>query len=168
MKRTHIFDSGVLFGAMAMLLTSAVAVQAASPSTTPSSNDSQKAARLLREIKADDTAVRAGAARLDALAENSNSQWSDYDHEWNVIAPAVEDMQMKLGRLESMQSALTQAQRSELDQSKPLIAEIQSRTNAFNTLMNKPGVPTTDAKFRNDAKSIKTDADKLQKVTSAA
>lgn len=65
--------------------------------------------------------VRSAAARLDSLAESSGAKWLDYDRQWNEIMPSAEDMQINLARLETMQSALSPAQRAELDRSKPLI-----------------------------------------------
>jgi hypothetical protein len=161
-------------GAMTMLLGSAIAIQAASPSTTSSSvnapanvDQSKRAARLLRDISADGMAITSVAARMDSLAQNGNAKWTDYDRHWNEIAPSVEDMRMKLGRLEAMESSLSPAERMELDQCKPLIGEIQSRTRQFNTLLNTPGVQTSDTRFKTYSRSLRNEAGKLEKLTPA-
>jgi hypothetical protein len=148
-------------GIGAMLLGSVVAIQAASTSTT------QKAETLLREINTDSMAVRSVAAGLDRLAENGGAKWIDYDRQWNEIAPSVEDMQMKLARLEAMQSSLTPAERTELDQRRPLIGEIRSMMQQFVTLLNMPGVQTSDARFKTYARSLRNDADKLRTIAPA-
>ncbi len=167
--KTHIGNCGLWLGAMTMLLGSVVSIQAAS--TASSSNNgadsSKRATRLLRQIKADALAVRSAAAQLDSLTEGSSARWLDYDRQWNEIKPSVEDMQMKLARLETMQSALSPAERTDLNQIKPLIGEIQSRTHQFITLLDIPGVQTGDAKFKTYARSLRSEADKLEKLTPA-
>jgi hypothetical protein len=168
----HSRNACVWLGAMTMLLGSAILVQAASSSTPSSSvsgvGQSQKAARLVRDIKADAVKARVAAARLDTLAESANAKWLDYDRQWNEIKPLVEDMQMKLARLERMQSTLSPAERTELDQVKPLVGAIQSRTHQFLTLLDTPGVQTNDPKFKAYAKGLRSEADKLEKLAPAA
>lgn len=152
---------------MAMLLGSAFALEAASTSTNVG-DQSKEAARLLRDIKADAVQVRSAAAHWDSLAASSGAKWIDYDRQWNEIKPSVEDMQMKLARLERIQSALSPAERTELDQSKPAVAEIQSRTHQLLTLLDKPGVQTTNAKFKTYARSLRNEAGKIEKLTPAS
>ncbi len=152
---------------MAILAGSALALEAASTSTNIG-DQSKQAARLLRDIKTDAAQVRSAAARWDSLAESSGAKWMDYDRQWNEIKPSVENMQTKLARLETMQSALSPAERTELDQTKPLIAEVQSRTHQLLTLLDKPGVQTTDAKFKTYARSLRSEAGKLEKLAPAS
>jgi hypothetical protein len=158
MNRTYI---------MLTLLGSALALQAASTSTN-AGDQSKQAARLLREIKTDATQIQSSAARLDNLAASSSPKWLDYDREWNEIKPSVEDMRIKLARLEIRQSALSPAERTELDQIKPLVVEIRSRTHQLLTLLDKPGVQTSDAKFKTCARSLRNEADKLEKLVPAS
>jgi hypothetical protein len=66
-------------------------------------DESQKAVRLLQGIRADAIQVRSAALRLDSLTKTTDAKWLDYDRQWNEIKPAVEDMQIKLARLETMQ-----------------------------------------------------------------
>jgi len=139
-------------------------------STAPSSANAttQKPVQLLRQIKTDAMQVRSAAARLDYLAEGSNATWIAYDQQWNEIKPPVEDIQMKLARLEGMQASLTDAQRAELNQIKPLIGEINSRSEKFLTLLDTPGVQTSDAKFKTYTRSLKDAANKLEKTAAAS
>jgi hypothetical protein len=127
-----------------------------------------KPAQLWRQIKTDAVQVRSAAARLDQLAESSGATWIAYDRQWNEIKPPVEDIQMKLARLEAMQTSLTDAQRAELNQIKPLVGEIQSRTEQFLTLLDTPGVQIPDAKFKTCARGIRSEADKLEKTAPAS
>jgi hypothetical protein len=158
MKRTYI---------MMALLGSALALQAASTSTN-TVDQSKQASRLLREIRADAIQIKSDAARLNTMAANSNTTWMDYDHQWNVMKPRVEDMQMKVARLERIQSSLSAAGRTDLEQMKPLIGEIQSGTHQFLTLLDKPGVQTTDARFKTYASSLRNEAGKLQTTVPAS
>jgi hypothetical protein len=158
MKRTYI---------MMALLGSALVLQAASTSTAVV-DQSKRASRLLRDIKADAVQIRSDAARLNTMAANSNTTWMDYDHQWNVIKPCVEDMRMKLARLEMIQSSLSAAERTDLDQMKPLVSQIQSRTHEFLTLLDKPGIQASDARFKMYASSLRNEAGKLETIVPAS
>jgi hypothetical protein len=159
-------------GAMTMLLGSVVAIQAASSSASSSPvnsvDRSKQAVRLFRDLKVDAVTVRSAAARLDGLTQSAGANWLDYDRQWNEIKPSVEDMQIKLARLETMQAALSSNELTELNQTKPVIAEIQSRTRQFLTLLNTPGVQVSDAKFRACARSLRNEADKIEKLVPVA
>jgi hypothetical protein len=149
------------FGIMAMWLGSAVWSSAAATSGKVT-DESQKAARLLRDIQADSVQVRAAAARLYHMTASSNAAWIDYDRQWNEIKPFVEDMQIKLDRLENMQATISPAERKAVDQSKLLVQEIRSRTRGLRTLLDKPGVQPTDARFKAYARSLRNEAVKLE------
>jgi hypothetical protein len=154
-----------------MLLGSAFLAYAASPATTAAAAkeaDQPKAVRYLRDIRADAAQIRSVAARLDELAAGTGAAWIEYDRQWNLIDPSVEDMRIKLARLETMRSALSPAERAELDRSKPLVGEIQGSTLQFLTLLDTPGVQTSDAKFKAYASSIENDAGKLEKLVPAS
>jgi len=167
MMSKQIGNVGLWLGTMTMLLGSRAVVQAAS-SSTKVGDESKKAARLFRDIRADAVKVRSAAARLDTLSANPASKWLDYDRQWNEIKPSAEDMQMKLARLEKMQAAISPAEQAELDQSKSLIVEIQSRTHQLRMLLDKPGVQTSDPRFKTYSRSLKNEAQKLEKTDSAS
>jgi hypothetical protein len=156
---------------VAMLLGLGFLACAASPATTAAAAkeaDQPKAVRYLRDIRADAAQIQSSAAHLNELAASSGATWIEYDRQWNLIDPVVEDMKIKLARLETMQSALSPAERTEVDQSKPLVGEIQSRTRQFLTLLDTPGVQTSDGKFKACASSLKNDAGKLEKLVPAS
>jgi hypothetical protein len=167
MKWKYISNVGLWVGTMTMLLGSAVLAQAAPPSAK-AGDEPQKAARLLRDIKADAMQVRSAATRLESLTKSSSAKWLDYDRQWNEIKPPVEDMQIKLARLETMQAAISPAERAKLDQSKLLVPEIQTRTRELRTLLDKSGVQTNDAKFKAYARSLRTEAGKLENTAPAS
>jgi hypothetical protein len=160
-------NAGLWFGTMTMLLGSMAVVQAAS-SSAKAGDESKKTAQLFRDIRADAVKVQTAAARLDTLSASPASKWLDYDRQWNEIMPSVEDMQMKLARLEKMQAAISPAEQAELDQSKSLIVEIQSRTHQLRMLLDKPGVQTSDPRFKTYSRSLKNEAQKLEKTDSAS
>ena len=154
---------GLCFGTVALVIGSTVLAQAAS-APGMEKGDSHTAARLLREIRADAVQVHQSAVHLDKLTQSPAAKWTDYDRQWNEIKPSVEDMQLKLGRLEAMQTAISPGERKEVDQSKILIQEIQARTHELRNLLDKPGVQTNDAKFKTFAKSLRNEAVRLEKT----
>jgi hypothetical protein len=160
-------NAGLWLCTTTMLLGSMAVVQAAS-SPAKVGDESNKAARLFRDIRADAVKVRSAAARLDTLSANPASKWLDYDRQWNEIMPSVEDMQMKLVRLETLQAAISTAERAELDQSKSLIVEIQNRTQQLRVLLDKPGVQTSDPRFKTYSRSLRNEAQTLEKTDSAS
>lgn len=150
-----------------VLLGSAVLTQAAPP-TAKVQDQSTKVARLFRDIREDAVQVHSAAARLDASTKSPNATWLDYDRQWNEIKPSVEDMQMKLARLETMQAAISPAERKELDQSKLMIEEIQGRTHQLRVLLDKPGVQTNDAEFKTYARGLRNEAGQLERTAAAS
>lgn len=166
MRWKYLVSVSLWFGTLAMLLAQAPLAQAASTSVKPSI-DARMAARLLREIRVDAEQVRSAAARLDGLTKSSSVSWIDYDRQWNEIKPAQEDMEIKLGRLERIQAALSPEERKQLDQSKPMIGQIQLRTHELRVLLDKPGVQTGDSEFKTYAISLRRAASQLGRTTSA-
>lgn len=167
MMSKRIGNVGLWLGTMTMLLVSMVVVQAAS-SSAKAGDESKKAAQLFRDIRADAVKVRTAAARLDTLSASPASKWLDYDRQWNEIMPSVEDMQMKLARLETLLAAISPAEHAALDQSKSLIVEIQSRTHQLRLLLDRPGVQTSDPRFKTYSRSLRNEAQKLEKADSAS
>ena len=167
MKSNYLGKIGLWLGMVTMLFGSAVLVQAANTSRS-GVNEAHVAARLIRDLKADAIQVRSAAMLLDTLTKNPSATWLDYDRQWNEIKPSVEDMQMKLVRLEGMQSAISAAERQEIDQSKVLIEEIQGRTHQLRTLLDEPGVRTTDPKFKAYARSLSREASQLERTTAVS
>jgi len=167
MTSKQIGNVGLWLGTITMLLGSMAVVQGAS-SSGKVGDESKKATQLFRDIRVDAVKVRSAAARLDTLTVNPGSKWLDYDRQWNEIMPSVEDMQMKLAHLERMQAAISPAEHAELDQSKRLIEEIQSRTHQLRVLLDKPGVQTSDPRFKTYSRSLRNEAQKLEKTDSAS
>lgn len=163
MKSRFIGNLSVWVGVVSMALGTAVMAQAAT-SSGQGAHDSHLAARLLREIKADGLHVESAAAELDKLTRSSSATWLDYDRQWNEIDPSVEDMELKLARLEAIESSATPDQRSQIDQSKRYVLDIQTRTSQLRALLDSPGVQTSDAKFKTYARSLMGEAGKLDKM----
>jgi hypothetical protein len=150
-----------------LLFGSAVLTQAAPP-TAKVADQSKRVERLFRDIRDDAVQVRSAATRLDALTKSSNATWLDYDRQWNEIKPSVEDMQMKWAQLETMQAAISPAERNELEQSKLMIEQIQGRTHQLRILLDEPGVQTNDAKFQVYARGLRNEAGQLQRTAAAS
>jgi hypothetical protein len=144
------------------------AISSPAATTGKADDQSRSAARLLRDIRADSVHIRAAAARLYTLTESSSSKWLDYDRQWNAIKPSVEDMQMKLARLETMQASISPALSKDLDQSKMLIQEIQSRTRQLRALLDTPGVQPNDVKFKVYSRGLRSEAARLITTVTAS
>lgn len=162
MKSKHI-GNRLWLGAMAVLLGSAGLVHGAALSTT-NGQESHDAAWLYGGIKADAMQVRSAAFRLESLTTTSGATWMDYDREWNAIKPSVEDMQMKLARLETLQASSPAAQRKELDQSRQLIQEIQSRTHGLRVLLDRVDFHKNDPRFGAYARGLTSEAGRLERT----
>lgn len=167
MSWKYVGHAGMCVGTMTVLLSLPVLAQTAA-SSSPTKNESQETARLLRDVRADAMQVRSAAAQLDQLTRSAGAQWVEYDRQWNIIKPPVEDMQMKIARLETMHATISPAERQELDQSKQLIQEIQSRTHELRALLDKPGVQTNDTHFDQYARYLRSEAAKLEKITAVS
>ena len=153
--------NGALYGAMTILLGMAGVARGASTSIK-TDVESRRAARLLRHIRADAMKVRSAASELELLTKNSSATWLEYDRQWNEIKPAQEDMEVKLWRLESIQAKLSPADAKELEQSKPMIQQIQRRTHELRALLDEPDIQTTNVKFKAYASILRSEAGKLE------
>lgn len=163
-RRNFVANSGWI-GTVTLALGMAAVVQAATiakPTDQPS-----RATRLLREIKVDATQVQSAAEHLEGLTRSGGATWIECDRQWNVMKPHQEDMQMKLWRLESMKG-LSPAEQKELDQSKPIIAQIQARMHELRVLLDKPGVQTGNRMFKTYATSLRSEGGKLEHAVSAS
>jgi hypothetical protein len=159
--------NGALCGSMTILLGMAGVARAASTSTK-TDIESRGAARLLQDIRADAMKVRSAASELEHLTKDSSATWLEYDRQWNEIKPAQEDMEIKLWRLESMQAKLSPIDAKELEQSKPMIEQIQHRTRELRALLDEPGIQTTNVQFKAFASSLTSEAGKLEHAASAS
>ncbi len=148
--------------AITLLASTAGFVRAAD---NPAKNtDTQKAARLFRDIQTDAAQVRSASMHLASIVGTSGATWLEYDRQWNEIKPSVERMQINLARLDAMQGSLTQTEKTDLDQSKALIEQIQGRTHQLRVLLDKPGVQTTDKEFKVFARGLENESTKLEKA----
>ena len=166
MKWTNIGNPGLCLG-VALITVGAAAAQAATPAAK-AADESQTAARLLSGIRADAAQVQSAAEKWENLTKSSTANWKDYDLQWNEIAPPVEDMQIKLDRLESMSGSLSEVQRGEVDQAKQTVQEIRSRTDQLISLLDAPGFKTGDMRFRSDTRNLSSDAGKVEKTIAAS
>src|SRR5579862_5906767 len=147
--------------ATVLLFSGAVVTRAASLKTD---DQHREAVKALRDIKADAGQVRLAAMSLNALTKESHVRWLDYDKQWNEIKPAVEDMDIKLSRLERMQATLSPAEREDLEKCRPLIQEIRRGTHDLRALLDQSGVNLGDKKFSAEARGLLREADNLQQT----
>jgi hypothetical protein len=91
--------------------------------------ESHEAANLLRDIRMDARQVRAHAWQWTMLRKRQTGAWYNFDRQWNEIKPPVEDMSMKLVRLEDMKAKLPAWEQQAMDGSKRLMAQITAETH---------------------------------------
>ncbi len=137
----------------------AVPLLAAAPQSQTSAAD-----KLLLQMKADAQTIETHATQLEKLAKDPNAQWAQFDQQWNEIKPAQEALQMKIKRLESMRSSLSDQQRKALDESKQAAEMVSARTRELYRMIEQPGNDLTSARFRVDAQSLLKNADTLART----
>jgi len=118
----------------------------------------KRADRLLREMKAEAQTINSHAAELEKLAKDPNTQWAQFDQEWNEIKPAQEMLESHMWALDSMRASLTDAQRTALDQTKQAAPMIAARTRELIRLIDKPGANLRSPQFRSYAQSLAQNA----------
>lgn len=163
MSWKYMTNIGIWFAALTLL--SPVVLAASLPGKT--GDTSPNTARLFRDINADATQIESGAMRLDELTKTSGATWLDYDRQWNLIKPSQEDMQIKLGRLEGMHASMSPSELKQFDQIKPMVESVRRVTRDLRTTLDKPGISTTDARFKTFATTLKNDASKLDRASAS-
>lgn len=149
----------------AVLVFASSALLLAAPVTAKTANQSQEGLRLLHDIHVDAMQIQTAARHLESLTSTPSPKWLQFDEQWNEIKPPVEDMDIRIARLEKIQSSLSPAQRADLDQSKMLANQIRTRTRELRNLLDKPGVSTSDKMFRTYARDLTSESNKLAKTS---
>lgn len=92
------------------MFSGALAAQTGStlPKTGSEAND---AARLLKAIRADAEQIQSLADNFERLTKIRDTNWQNYDQQWNAIKPAQERIDLAMQRLERMQASLPPAER---------------------------------------------------------
>jgi hypothetical protein len=154
---------GNILAALVVLAGTAVAAPAACQPASPA-QEARTSAGLLRDIRMDARQVRAHAWQWAMLTKNQSAFWSNFDRQWNEIKPPVEDMSMKLVRLENMRASLPASDQKAIDASKPLIADIARETHGLRMELdryyNDLSIPLTPASV-SDARVLAQDAGRL-------
>lgn len=134
---------------VAVLLALPMLSLAAAPAetTTATGNSVREATKLLHGIAADARMVRMHARKAERLSKEASPTWSAYDHQWNAMAPNIEDMSMKLGRLQGMRASLPDWQQQAIDHTAPLIREVAGNSKEFRTFLNEHGSDLTNPMF---------------------
>lgn len=149
----------------ALAMFTGVAMAAPAPVQSPMSTvESREGAKLLRDIRMDARQVRTHAWRSDMLAKRQTAMWYKFDRQWNEIKPPVEDMSIKLVRLQEMSANLPAWEQKAIADSQPLIARIASETHDYRTELNeRPADLTHPPKpaLAGDARILARDAGRL-------
>jgi len=144
----------------------ALIAQTASPRPGAGS-EANEAARLLKAIRADVEQIQSSADKLKRLAQVRDTNWQNYDQQWNAIKPAQERIDLATQRLERMQASLTPAERQALDQSKRDVEAIAGATHDLWIRLGQSKIDLKAPAFNADARSLGKTARDLIKTTSA-
>lgn len=153
----RIAKTGLAFAASAVFAAAATAPAQAS-------GGAAKAERDFKAIQADAVHVRTAALGLEKVVKQAGVKWVDCDAQWNMLKPPVEDMDIRLARLNTVKSSLTPAQQAEVDQAAKLVQSIRSRTHELRALLDKSGVKPTDPMFTTYGRDLATEARQLERV----
>jgi DNA repair exonuclease SbcCD ATPase subunit len=131
-------------------------------------SEANDAASLLRAIRADAEQIQSSADNLERLTKIRDTNWQNYDQQWNAIKPAQERIDLAMQRLERMQASLPPAERQALDQTK---RDAEAIANATHDLWIRLGQSKVDLKapaFNADARGLDKAARDLIKTTTSA
>lgn len=148
----------VMLGALCAAPLPAVQGKAPVASSQETKSEAQSADRLLRQVKAEAQTIEMHAADLERLAKNSNTQWVEYDQQWNEIKPAQEALDRNIRRLDAMSSSLSTQQQKTLNDTKQAVQQISARTRQLFKMIEQPGANLSSSTFQADARSLAQDA----------
>jgi DNA repair exonuclease SbcCD ATPase subunit len=144
----------------------ALIAQTASP-LPGAGSEANEAARLLKAIRADVEQIQSSADKIERLAKVRDTNWQNYDQQWNTIKPAQERIDLATQRLERTQASLTPAERQALDQSKRDVEAIAGATHDLWIRLGQSKIDFKAPAFNTDARSLDEAARDLIKTTSA-
>ena len=147
---------------VALAVTAVFAAAANAPAQT--SNTTSKATRDLKAIQTDAAHVRTAALGLEKVVKQPGVKWVDCDAQWNAIKPAVEDMDLRLSKLNQIKSSLASSQQSQIDQAAKLVQSIRTRTHQLRALLDKQGVQPADPMFANYGRDLANESRQLERV----
>jgi hypothetical protein len=95
---------------------------------------------LFKEVKTDVRQIHASAIQLEKLVSRPDSQWIQYDKQWNEIKPAQEALELHLRALQGQEKSMSPADRKAVEDSKTAVQEIAARTHQVRLFLDQPGV----------------------------
>jgi hypothetical protein len=147
---------------VAAMLTFGGVSMAAPASSKLNATETREAAKLLKEVRSDAWHVNKHARRWEMLSEKQTPKWHAYDKQWNLIKPSVEDMNMKLHRLEALRASLTPAEQKAVDSGMPLAKDIAAQTHdlrmfldhQYSKDLSNPAYKKTSEALAKDAREL--------------
>jgi len=149
------------------IFSGALAAQTGSPPANTGSK-ANEAARLLKTIRADAEQIHSSADNLERLTKIRDTNWQNYDQQWNAIKPAQERIDLATRRLERIQASLSPAERQALDQTKRDVEAIASATHDLWIRLGQSKIDLKAPGFNADARSLDKAARDLIKTTASA
>ncbi len=135
-------------------LAGTVLIFSAVSSAAPSPDHSQ----IMKGIAVEARQIESHAAQLEKLTADSSATWEQYDREWNEIQPAVETLEMKVARLERMDSSLSAAQKQALEKSKAACQKISWDSRQLGKLVDQVPPDLRNPKFKMESRNLRNEA----------
>lgn len=155
------FRSAVRLSGMMLALGGMLAAAPSTATSAKSADESQEAARLLREVRIDARRIARHARRFEQLSMKPAVTWQSYDQQWNLIKPSMESMSMKLGRLEAMRGKLSPARQTAADHAETLLRQMERQTSELHALLNRNGVSLSAPAFKSHSARLAKSARQL-------
>ncbi len=130
-------------------------------------SEANEAARLLKAMRAEAEQIQSSADKMERLAKVRDTNWQNYDRQWNNIKPVQERIDLATQRLERMKASLTPAERQALDQTKRDVEAITGATHDLWTRLGQSKIDLKPSPFNADARTLDKAARDLIKTTSA-
>lgn len=159
MSATQFGITGYL--AIAMLAVPGVVMAAPTTTAAKPTAEAREVSKLLGDIAADARAVRVQARQIEKLARRPAPTYQAYDKHWNEMKPKVEEVSLKLDRLEKIRGSALPWQQQAIDRSALLINQISSNTEKLRTFLNEHGTNLSDPMFKTYGQTLARGAHEL-------
>jgi hypothetical protein len=127
-----------------------------------------QSARLFRGIHRDARIVQEHAWKVGRFSRNAKAKWEAYDRQWNDIKPAVEEMNIRVRRLNGIRATLTPAERQSLVQSGALVSRISEETHMLRVYLNQHPQDLTSPRFARESAQLARSAGRLEHTAAQA
>ncbi len=153
--------AGIL--AIATLLPLPAAARTMKLKADPAADAARNGSALLHLLESDAVKVDKDADMLLTYQRSTAVSWDSHASMLNLIAETVNDMNTRVGQLESARETLTDLERQELDRIRPAVIELTDCTNDAIKALNPHVSTMPSADYTMDIKALFAKAGELSK-----